>query len=223
MRGRTFAALLAFTLLGNPAQAQIQSGAEPGDPMRIAILVDNSQTALEALPQIRRGLVQFVEALPTGHELMLVTTGGPMNIRVEPTIDYLDIEEAAGEINFTRSGGNTLLGSVQEIYDRFFRTAEKRWPVFVIITTDGPDFSQRVTNKTVNELFQGLHKSSVVVNAVMLTSTGTSLIRNITLQMIEQTGGAYESATVATALPARMKTLSGRIGQQHKQRISKKP
>jgi hypothetical protein len=78
--------------------------------------------------------------------------------------------------------------------------------------------SQRVTDKTVNELFQGLHKSSVIVNAVMLTSTATSLIRNVTLAMIKQTGGAYESATIATALPARMKALAGKIEQQHKQR-----
>jgi hypothetical protein len=82
MTRRTSAALLALALIGAPAHAQIQSGAEPGDPMRIAVLVDNSQTPLEPLPQIRRGLVQFVEALPKGHELMLVTTGGIMNIRI---------------------------------------------------------------------------------------------------------------------------------------------
>jgi predicted AAA+ superfamily ATPase len=53
-----------------------QEGAQAGDPMRIVILVDNSQTPLEPLPQIRRGLQQFVNALPPNHELMLVTTGG---------------------------------------------------------------------------------------------------------------------------------------------------
>ena len=57
----------------------------------------------------------------------------------------------------------------------------------------------------------------MLVNAVLLTSTGTSLIRNITLEMIKRTGGAYESATIATALPARMKVMAGRIAQQYKQ------
>ena len=56
--------------------AAAQEGAEPGDPMRIVIMVDNSQTPLDPLPQIRRGLQQFVDALPPNHELMLVTTGG---------------------------------------------------------------------------------------------------------------------------------------------------
>ena len=74
-----------------------------------------------------------------------------------------------------------------------------------------------MTDKSVNEMLQGLTKSGVLVNAVLLTSTGTSLIRNITLEMIKRTGGAYESATIATALPGRMKVMAGRIAQQYKQ------
>jgi hypothetical protein len=46
---------------------------------------------------------------------MLVTTGGPMHIRVQPTRDYLEVQQAVGEINFMRSSGNALIGSVQEV------------------------------------------------------------------------------------------------------------
>ena len=181
-------ATLAVAYTG-PAYTAAQEGAEPGDPMRIVILVDNSQTPLEPLPQIRRGLQQFLDALPPNHELMLVTTGGSMNIRVQPTRDYLEVHEAIGEINFMRSSGNALIGSVQEVFERYLRTVERRFPMIVIVSTDGVDFSQRVTEKSVNELLQGLTKSGVLVNAVLLTSTGTSLIRNITLEMIKRTGG----------------------------------
>lgn len=199
------------------ARAAAQEGAQPGDPMRIVILVDNSQTSFDALPQIRRGLQQMVNDLPPNHELMLVTTGGQMNIRVQPTRDYLEIQEAIGEINRMPSGGNAMIGSVQEIYARFLRTVERRYPMLVVISADAFDSSQRVTDKSVNEMLQGLTKSGVLVNAVLLTSTGTSLIRNLTLEMIKRTGGAYESATIATALPGRMKVMAGRIAQQYKQ------
>ena len=209
-------AALAFAC-ASPARAAAQEGAQPGDPMRIVIMVDNSQTPLEPLPQIRRGLQQFLGALPPNHELMLVTTGGSMNIRVPPTRDYLEVHQAVGEINFMRSSGNALIGSVQEVYDRYLRTVERRFPMIVIVSTDGADFSQRVTDKSVNEMLQGLSKSGVLVNAVLLTSTGTSLIRNVTLEMIKRTGGAYESATIATALPARMKVMANRISNQYKQ------
>lgn len=214
-------ALLALAAIAfacaSPARAAAQEGGHPGDPMRIVIMVDNSQTPLEPLPQIRRGLQQFVDALPPNHELMLVTTGGAMNIRVQPTRDYLEIHQAIGEINFMRTTGNALIGSVQEVYDRFLRTVERRFPMIVIVSTDGPDFSQRVTDKSVNEMLQGLSRSGVLVNAVLLTSTGISMIRKVTLEMIKRTGGAYESATIATALPARMKVMAGRISLQYKQ------
>ena len=210
--------LAAFALsYAEPGAAAAQEGAQPGDPMRIVIMVDNSQTPLEPLPQIRRGLQQFLGALPPNHELMLVTTGGTMNIRMQPTRDYLEVHEAVGEINFMRSSGNALIGSVQEVYERYLRTVERRFPMIFIVSTDGVDFSQRVTDKSVNEMLQGLTKSGVLVNAVLLTSTGTSLIRNITLEMIKRTGGAYESATIATALPGRMKVMAGRIAEQYKQ------
>ena len=206
-----------FIALAAPAYAAAQEGAQPGDPMRIAIIVDNGQTPLEPLPQIRRGLQQFVNALPPNHELMLVTTGGQMNVRVQPTRDYLEIQEAVGEINYMRSAGNALIGSVQEVYDRYLRTVERRFPMIVIVSTDGQDMSQRVTDKSVNEMLQGLKKTGVLVNAVLLTSTGTSLIRNVTLEMIKRTGGVYESATIATALPARLKVMADKITQQYKQ------
>jgi VWA domain-containing protein len=196
-------------------EAQAPSGATPADPMRIAILVDNSQPTSDYMPQVRRALQELIKTLPQGHELMLVTTGGQMNIRVKPTQDYLEILEAAGEIFVNRGGGNTLIGSVQEIYDRYFRTVEKRWPVIIIFSTDGPDLSQRVTTKTVNELLQGLKTKDVRVNATMLTSSGASLARSVTLAMIEQTGGFYESATISTALPGRMKSLAQKIGKQY--------
>jgi hypothetical protein len=139
-----------------------------------------------------------------------------MNVRVQPTRDYLDIQEAIGEINYMRSMGNALIGTVHEVYDRYMRTAERRYPMIVIISTDGHDMSQRVSDKSVNELLQGLTRTGVLVNAVLLTSTGTSLIRNVTLEMLKRTGGAYESATVATALPARMKSMAAKIADQYR-------
>lgn len=198
-------ALALALALAAPAIAAGQEGTQAGDQMRIIILVDNNQTPLEPMPQIRRALQQFV------------TTGGQMNIRVQPTRDSLEVQEAIGEINMVRTSGNALVGSVQEVYDRYLRTVERRFPMIVIVSTDGPDYSQRVTAKSANALQSGLSKTGVLVNAVLLTSTGTSLIRNIPLEMIKRTGGAYESATIANALPARMKVMGGRIAQQYQQ------
>jgi hypothetical protein len=216
--GNIFLALAAFAFAcAAPADAAAQEGAQPGDPMRIAIVVDNSQTFVDDTPQIRRALQQFVNALPPNHELMLVTTGGVMNIRVHPTRDYLEILEAVREITRMRQAGNAMVGSVQEIYERYLRTAERRYPMVVILTGDGNDTSQRITDKGVNELLNGLRKTGVLVNAVMLTSSGVGLVRSIVLEMVKRTGGAHESVVIATALAGRMKVMAGRVAQQYKQ------
>jgi hypothetical protein len=212
--------LLVWTVLQTTVSAQ--GGAEPGDPMRIAILVDNSQLLIDPLPFIRRGLQQFLNALPPNHELMLVTTGGQMNMRVEPTRDYLDVLESVNSIQVARGSGNALMGSVEQIHSRFLRGLERRFPVMVIVASDGPDASQRITNEGANALLRGMRNSGVLVNGVMLNPTGSSgmagssQIRSFMLEMIERSGGALETASAPTA-PAKLKTLAGRIAQQYKQ------
>lgn len=216
--GQTLLAVAAFAFVwAASVGAAAQHGGQPGDPMRIAIIVDNSDAFVDEIPQIRRALQQFVNALPPNHELMLVTTGGPMNIRVQPTRDYLEIQEAIQEITRMRSAGNAMVGSVQEIYERYLRTAERRYPMVLILTRDGNDTSQRITDKGVNELLNGLTTTGVLVNGVLLSSSGVSLVRSIVLEMVKRTGGAHESVVAATALSGRMKMMAGRIAQQYKQ------
>lgn len=110
-----------------------------------------------------------------------------------------------------------MVGSVQEIYERYLRTAERRYPMVLILTRDGNDTSQRITDKGVNELLNGLTTTGVLVNGVLLSSSGVSLVRSIVLEMVKRTGGAHESVVAATALSGRMKMMAGRIAQQYKQ------
>ena len=109
MRLPFVAAALGLFIVLHTTPVAVQGGAEPGDPMRIVILVDNSQVQfIDPLPFVRRGLQQFLNALTPNHELMLVTTGSQMNIRVEPTRDYLDVLQSANAIQVMRSSGNAM-------------------------------------------------------------------------------------------------------------------
>ena len=124
MRGFLFASVLAFAITW-PMRPVFAQGAEPGDPMRIVVLVDNSQIPIvDPLPFIRRGLQEFLNGLPPNHELMLVTTGAQMNIRVEPTRDYLTVMQSALSIQVMRNSGNALISSVEEVYARYLRGVE---------------------------------------------------------------------------------------------------
>ena len=199
-----------------------QGGAEPGDPMRIVILVDNGQALIDDLPLLRRGLQQFVYALPPNHELMLVATGGQMNVRVPPTRDYLAVAQSVNAMQVMRSSGNALVSSVEEIYRRYLRGVERRYPMLVIVANDGPDMSQRVTKEGLNTLLQQLTTSGVRVNGLLVNPTGSErgigsgLVRSFTVEMVKRTDGSLESASAVSAA-ARLKTLAGRIAAQYRQ------
>jgi hypothetical protein len=89
--------------------------------------------------------------------------------------------------------------------------------MIVIRSTDGQEMSQRVTDKSVNELLQGITKTGVPVNAVLLDIDRHQPHPQHHARDDQRTGGAYESATIATALPARLKVMAGRIAQQYQQ------
>src|SRR5437762_1803943 len=78
--------------------------------------------------------------LPPEHEVMLISTGLQLRVRVQPTLDRKKLKDAAAGL-FTDGGGTALMDSVLETDDRFLKKAEERWPVFVILTTDGREVS----------------------------------------------------------------------------------
>lgn len=221
MRITVLSAALTVGLALQNVQLAAQSGAEPGDPFRIAILVDNSHQLSDPLVYIRRGLKDFVNTLPPNHELLLVTTGGAIHIRVEPTRDYLAVMDSSNAIPVMRSGGNALFETVEQVYERYLRNVERRYPMIVIVATDGPDLSARITNDRANTLLNGLQKSGVIVNAVLLNpfgwtgSPGSREIRTLTLEMTKRTGGTLEQAS-GPSVGSRLKSLAGSIAQQYK-------
>ena len=86
---RVLAFALAGCLLGALAAAQV-----PGKPMRIVLLVDSSNYVATQLTQFRAALHEFLETLPGEPEIVFLSSGGRMRIRVPPTTDRKKLAEA---------------------------------------------------------------------------------------------------------------------------------
>src|SRR5437870_2462553 len=84
-----------FEIAEQGVKRSVQRAGLATNPMRIAMLIDTSDGAAEAVNQIRAGLVEFLEALPPQHEVMLVSTGRQTRIRVPPTTDRKKLTDAA--------------------------------------------------------------------------------------------------------------------------------
>src|SRR5207245_9921848 len=92
------------------------------------------------ITQMRTDLMPFLEGLPADAEVMVVSTGRQVRVRLQPTADRqkaLDLVKGL----FADGGATPLRDALLEIDDRFFRKIENRWPVFVIITGDSAETS----------------------------------------------------------------------------------
>ena len=91
------------------------------DPMQIAILVDNSATAVPLVIDIRRALQAFVETLtrPTSsgrrNEIAIITFGSRPTILADYSIDPAPLTKAIGRVWGESDSGQYLLDGIIEV------------------------------------------------------------------------------------------------------------
>src|SRR5262249_60024333 len=78
------------------------------DPMRIALFLDTSDAAAPALTHMRAGAVAFLDALPPEDDVLIVTTGRQVRVRVQPTTDRRKLKDAAAGLVSPGAGTGSL-------------------------------------------------------------------------------------------------------------------
>jgi methylmalonyl-CoA mutase cobalamin-binding subunit len=181
------------------------------EPMRVALLVDTGEDMSAFLTSLRASLIGFLDALPPEHEVMLASTGRQFRVRVQPTADRKKLKDAANGL-FGDGGGTVLMDGLLEADTRFLRKAENRWPVFVIVTSDGAETSAGAHEKEFNQWIVALAQRGVSVHAfVVKTGKGSGIPEMIALNATHNTGGRYDVMNTTTALPEKMKTLGAQL------------
>ena len=177
-------------------------------PMRIALMVDTSDAASAAIPHIRTGLLAFLDTLGPDHEVMLVTTGRQMRVRVQMTKDRKKVEQAAGAL-FGDGGGTPLMDALMEVDKRFMSKIDDRWPVYVIVTSDGTESSTGAEEKEFNRWIDSLRYRAATAHAIVIKSKGNSgLPEVIAMNTTNNTGGRYDAILVTNGLPDKLKALA---------------
>ena len=205
-----------FTVMEDGVRCAVVS-AEPGTrPMKIALLVDNSEllNRASALTSLRGGLDAFLTSLPEQHEVALATIGGNIGWRVDFTTDRDELRESAGEIFIRGGAGPILLDGIKETWERRFEDQES-WPIFVVVVTDGAESS---SNKTQNEyaaLVNELLSSGVTVHIMLLSTRGGSSVTNYAINLTDNTGGLYDMFAAGTRLTTALPELATRLGNYY--------
>jgi hypothetical protein len=177
------------------------------DPMRILLLVDNGRSAQPFIQEIRAGIVAFAEAIPLTHELGLVTIGNTPVVRQEPSLDRTKLMQIAKTL--TTGGTTVLVNAVYEMYDRFLRDAGDRWPVLVIVTSDGTEGSGQFYPEKFAAFGRDMQAKDVVAHAIVLVSAkGDAMQVQIGRALAGGTGGTYNATATGGNLIARLATLA---------------
>lgn len=188
------------------------TGLAINQPQRIAVLVDNSDASKPALTALRTGLHAFVDAIPSHDEILLVTTGRQLRIRVPPTNDHKKVKDAIGIIYPDDGSPSVLLNSLTETFNRFYKNVPDRWATFVIVTTDGPENSN-MNPKQFTEFLAVLNARDVVLHGIRLAGRGLGVQSDATLTLVQNSGGHIDTLTVPNSLPEKMKSLGELIAR----------
>jgi hypothetical protein len=181
-------------------------------PMRIALMIDTGDPMTPALNHLRAGLSAFADAIGADHELMMVTLGRQVRVRLQPTADRKKFKDSAAGL-FMDGGATVLSDGLMEIDDRFMRKAENRWPVFVIVTADGAEGSSGANEKKLNNWVQALPLRDIAVHAVVIKYRGGGQPEIVASAAAENASGHYDFVNTSNSLPDKLKAIGEQIAR----------
>lgn len=185
-------------------------------PLRIALLVDSSTAIERMLNSVRTALNAFVDKLPPEHEVAFISTGGQLRVRTPPARDRQLLRT---EISRFASGGgaNAFLDTLTEVDRRFLKSAPGQWPVFVIVTTDNGEVRREFNLDQYNAFMQGFVARGGTAHAIIVRGKEIGPVTDLTLNLVENTGGLYGAINTDTSLPERLAAIAARLAADHEQ------
>lgn len=179
-------------------------------PLQIAVLVDTSQAIRPHVSDLRTALRSFFREMQGGPEIALFEFGERPTLLTDYTSDPARLEKGIGRL-FARTGsGAYALDALVEV-SRGLRTREGARSVIVVITTEGPEFSQRYHETVLDEV----GKAGATLHSFVLDRRRVSLLddgvreRELTLAKgAKTTGGRREHLLTSMALRDRLSDLA---------------
>jgi hypothetical protein len=189
------------------------------DPMQVAILVDNSQAAEPYVRDYREAVPAFVKALTAGtesgarHEIALVALAERPTILADYTVEPTRVLKAAERLFSSSGSGTYLLDGIIEVSQGLTKRRALR-PVIVVITTEGPELSER----HFTQVLQPLRVSGAALHVIVVGSPrNSSEDRSVVIQRgPQQSGGSFDTLLLSTALTGRLTRLAEELTHQYR-------
>ena len=195
---------------------EILSVAPATEPMRVALLVDNSQAATQSIQFLRDALSVFAARLTgAGHSIALITLGDRPTLQVDATTDLARLKSRGIDRLFAQPGsGMYLLEALIDTAKGFVKNETPR-PVIVAVVTEGKEFS----NASADTVIRAIRDSGAQFYALVLTEGERASLqddevrqRNVVLDRgTSENGGTREIVISNLAIKDRLDTLASEL------------
>ena len=195
---------------------EILSVAPATDPMRIALLVDNSQAATRSIQFLREAINGFAKRMTTaGHSIAFITLADRPTLQVDATTDFTRLKSRGIDRLFAQpNSGMYLLEALIDTSKGFIKNETPR-PVIVAVLTEGTEFS----NASADSVIKNIKDSGAQFYALVLTEGDRASDhddevrqRNIVLDRgTSENGGTREIVISNLAIKDRFNTLASEL------------
>jgi VWFA-related protein len=185
-------------------------------PLRVALLIDDSQAATPATVYLREGLAAFVERLHGKGQIALITFGERPTV-LQPYTD--DTEELKRKINgiFPRSGAGAYLSDAIADASKGLAKREAERPVIVAVVFEGVEYS----NQHYTQVLDELQTSGAALHTITIGTPDGSMsdeLRNRNMVVAEgtaRTGGRRDQVLAVSGLPDKLKQAADELLNQY--------
>ena len=219
-RGSPVTALTAadFIVREDGVEREVLGVSRASEPIRIAVLVDTSRAIEPHVNDVRQALRAFFKQLQGEHEISLFEFGDRPTRLVDYTADPSRLEAGVGRL-FARPGsGAYVLDAIVEA-SRGLRPREGARSAIVVITAEGPEFSDRYHKTVLDELLASdatLHSFVLTRRRTPRLSDGAREREFALTKGATMTGGRRENLLTSMALPDRLSDLAAELKTQYR-------
>ena len=185
-------------------------------PLKVQLLLDNGiGFGADNLTIIRNGTRGFIEKLPDGTELTIVTTAPQPRFLVRATTDRAMQLQGVDRLTLD-SGTGRFIESLAEATQRIERDKVDHFPVIVSVATTAGDTN--VMERHVNATARRMEQKPIVLHVAMLsagTGSGGANQTEVGISFTKYTGGRYEPLSAAQRIATLLPELAEQIGQMY--------
>jgi VWFA-related protein len=186
------------------------------EPLTISLLMDDTQSAQDAIQYIRDGLERFIAEIGDHGQMALATFGDRTTPLVEYTSNPAELKKGIGRI-FSRSGaGSYLLDAIVDV-SRGLEKRDASRPTIVVVSMEGPEFS----NRSYQQVVDAVKKSGATLHVLFVgtpnrAETQEMRDRSIAIaRATEESGGRRDQVLALSGLPDRMAQLARELTHQY--------